>query len=131
MLAMGTFSTPLKTSSAAQRTQSVTDPDLDARDMLELVREAMRRACGSQKAAAFELGIDQGQLSRQFAGLERFPIEALAKSPRICEEFAFLLAQRLGFQPRSASVNERRRQRLRMLKVMLLAELDEDMAESA
>jgi hypothetical protein len=128
---MAPSSTQLNVSRGAQRTQTVTDSELDARDLLELVREAMRRACGSQKAAAFELGIDQGQLSRQFAGLERFPIEALAKSPRICEEFAFLLAQRLGFQPRSASVEERRRQRLRMLKVLLLAELDEDMAESA
>jgi hypothetical protein len=116
-----TVSTPL----------NVHAPGVDARTIRELAREAMRRACGSQKAAAFELDIEPAQLSRQLAGIERFPLEALAKSPRICEEFAFLLAQHLGHQPRSMNVQERRRQRLRMLKVQLLAVLDEELSESA
>lgn len=107
------------------------DEAVDARVLLDLVREAIRRACGSQKAAAIDLDIDPGQLARQLAGIERFPIEALARSPRLCEEFAYLLAQHLGYQPRARNVQERRRVRVRQLKMQLLRELDEEEAESA
>lgn len=112
-------------------TLTVADTTVDARTIRELAREAMRRAFGSQKAAAIELGIEPGQLSRQLAGLERFALETIAQSPRICEEFAYLLAQHLGYQPRAANVQERRRIRVRQLKMQLLRELDEELSESA
>jgi hypothetical protein len=101
---MSTSSIPLNTSRMSVRTQHVTGAT----------------------------GIDPGQLSRQLAGIERAPVaDILARHVAVREEFAFLLAQRLGLQPRSLTVEERRRHRLRMLKVQLLAELDEELSEAS
>lgn len=69
------------------------------RQMLDLLREAIRRTVGSQKAAAIALHGTPTRgpyLCRQLAGLEPVKLSQLARAPEILAEWSALLAKANG-----------------------------------
>jgi len=90
----------------------------EERVILQIVSESIVRSVRSQKAAALAMGVDQGRLSKQLAGIERLPITQIAKCPEILDAFALVLAEARGHKllpPRAA-------------RLVRMAELQESMA---
>lgn len=96
--------------------------------MLELLREAIRRTVGSQKAAAIALyGTDTRgpYLCRQLAGLESVTLEQLARAPEILREWSALLAKANGHRLARCLTRDQRRRRIEMrTHAVELARLD-------
>lgn len=89
-------------------------------ELLDLLREAIRRVSGSDKAGAIDMGVSGGQLSRWVNGIEPFRIGQLARCADIQREFAYLLAAKCGHDVRRIGDAERRRRRIRSLQGELL-----------
>jgi hypothetical protein len=100
-------------------------------ELLELLREAIRRVCGSDKAGAIDMGVSAGQLSRWVNGVEPFRIGQLARCAPIQREFAYLLAERCGHEVRRVGDAERRRRRIRSLQGELLELMQQEERASA
>jgi hypothetical protein len=99
------------------------------RDVLDLLRTAILRAGSSQKATAISMGISGAQLSRQLSGVERLPLEQLARDPQVLAEFGCLVAEHFGHRVRRTGAAARRAARIQALQRELLALLDEDVRD--
>jgi hypothetical protein len=101
------------------------DHETRQREVLDLLREAVMRSVGSQKAAAIEMGVDNSLLSRQLAGTERLWIGQIAKSPDVLAEFAVLLTEYCGHEVRRANNKQRQTRELRDALSRVVSLLDE------
>lgn len=106
------------------------DPLTEA-DLLALLAEAVRRACGSQKAAAIDMRAPESQLSRWLTGVEPCRIGQLTRSLPVLREFALLLATRCGHDVRRVTPAEQRRRRIRDINRELLELMAEEERASA
>lgn len=77
--------------------------------MLALLERVIDRVWDSHKAAAIDLGVSEGQLSKWLSGKERFGVVDLERSSVLRDEFLQQLAAQSGFEVRSLDASERRR----------------------
>lgn len=103
---------------------------LDASGLLDVLREAIRRAY-NQVAFSVDCGVSEGQVTRWVKGVDRFPLTHLEKAPAVQREFAKLFAERVGFDVRAIDARAQRRREIEQLQQRLSMLLAEEMREAA
>jgi hypothetical protein len=75
---------------------------------LVLLERAIDRVWDSHKAAAIDLGVSEGQLSKWIAGKEKFGVIDIDRSRALRTEYVRLLAEDTGFDVRSVDASVQR-----------------------
>jgi hypothetical protein len=104
---------------------TVAEPCAGRPRALALFERAIDRLYAKHEAAAADMGVSPGQLSKWLSGKERLGVVDLDRVPALRKEFARVLAEDCGFDVQSLDATERRR-RLIATKQRELFELMEE-----